>query len=66
MLPIGCIVFILFCTSRYGWGMKAFLSEANEGRGVKLSGKLGWYLKFVLPVFVAVLVVMGYFDVFGK
>ena len=66
MLPIGCIVFILFCTSRYGWGMKNFLAEANEGRGVKLSGKLGWYLKFVLPVFVAVLVVMGYFDVFGK
>ncbi|MCR4782318.1 MAG: sodium-dependent transporter [Lachnospiraceae bacterium] len=65
MLPIGCIVFIIFCTTRYGWGLKNFLEEANTGEGMKMSKKLGWYLKFVLPILVAILIIMGYLDVFG-
>ena len=65
MLPIGCIVFIIFCTTRYGWGLKNFLEEANTGEGMKMSKKLGWYLKFVLPILVAILIIMGYIDVFG-
>lgn len=66
MLPLGCIVFIIFCTTRFGWGMKNYLAEVNEGSGIKMSKYLGWYLKFVLPLLVFVLVVLGYIDVFGK
>ncbi|MEW3478126.1 sodium-dependent transporter, partial [[Clostridium] symbiosum] len=35
LLPLGSLVYLLFCTSRYGWGFKNFLGEANEGKGIK-------------------------------
>ena len=35
LLPVGSIVYILFCTSRYGWGWKNFISETNAGNGLK-------------------------------
>ena len=35
LLPLGSLVYLLFCTSRYGWGFKNFLAEADEGKGIK-------------------------------
>ena len=35
LLPLGSLVYLAFCTSRYGWGFKKFLAEADEGRGIK-------------------------------
>ena len=37
LLPLGSMVYLLFCTSRYGWGWKNFLAEADTGKGVKFT-----------------------------
>lgn len=58
-LPVGSFVIILFCTWKYGWGFENYLIEVNEGSGIRISGKLKWYFKYVLPVIVGFLVVYG-------
>lgn len=58
-LPVGSFVIILFCTWKYGWGFENYLNEVNEGSGIRISGKLKWYFKYVLPVIVGFLVVYG-------
>ena len=59
LLPGGSIVFILFCVRRSGWGIEKFLAECNRGRGVRLSPKLAPYLKYVLPVLIAIILIAG-------
>ena len=61
LLPMGSLTFIVFCTSRYGWGWKNFVKEANEGRGLKVAGWMRGYMTFVLPVLVLVLLIIGIF-----
>ena len=36
LLPLGSLIYLLFCTSRYGWGWKNFLKEADTGEGLKI------------------------------
>ena len=64
LLPIGSLVVILFCTSRYGWGWGNFLKEANEGKGLKMAKGLRWYCAYVLPLIVAVILVAGLISFF--
>ncbi len=59
MLPIGAIIFILFCTTRYGWGWKNFTDEANAGKGLKIKNWMRFYISYILPVIVVVLLVVG-------
>ena len=57
ILPIGSLIYVLFCTNRYGWGWNKFLAEVNTGDGLKLPRWLRPYMAYVLPaVIVAVLV----------
>jgi NSS family neurotransmitter:Na+ symporter len=64
LLPGGSLIFILFCTSRYGWGWEKFLAEANEGKGLKTAKWLRPYVTYVLPVIVAVILVYGVWSFF--
>ena len=32
MLPLGSLIFVLFCTRRYGWGWKAFKKKLMQAR----------------------------------
>lgn len=59
LLPLGSLVFLLFCTTRYGWGWKNFLEEANTGKGPKMPNWLRGYLTYVLPVLVLIIFVIG-------
>ncbi len=61
LLPIGSLVYLLFCVSRWGWGYDRFLAEANKGEGLKLpaSRALKIYLQFVLPVLIVIILVQG-------
>lgn len=59
LLPLGSLIFILFCTSRYGWGWKDFTKEANTGKGLKVQRWMRGYMCYVLPVLVAVILVLG-------
>ena len=64
LLPIGSLVFVLFCTSRYGWSWKNFVAEANEGKGLKVTNWMRKYMTFVLPVIIIVLFVVGIYNFF--
>lgn len=54
LLPLGSLAYVLFCTSRYGWGWDKYFGEVNEGRGLKLAKWLRPYLAYVLPVILIV------------
>ncbi len=64
LLPLGSLVFCLFCCSRYGWGWKNFREEANAGSGMKLADGLRFYLTWVLPIVLVVIFVQGYIQKF--
>ena len=60
LLPIGSLVYLLFCTSRYGWGWDNFIEEVNTGkRGAGLPKWIKPYMKYVLPLIVIVVFVMS-------
>ena len=59
MLPLGSALFVLFCTTRYGWGWDSFLKEANEGTGLKVAKWMRPYMTYILPVIVLVIFVVG-------
>ena len=59
ILPIGSLIILLFCITKYGWGAEKFLEEVNTGEGKKMSRKLIWYFKFVLPVLILMIVIIG-------
>ena len=59
LLPFGSLLYLLFCTRRAGWGFDNYLAEANTGKGLKMPRALRFYLTWVLPVLVAVLLAMG-------
>ena len=61
LLPFGSLIYVLFCTSRYGWGWKNFEGEVNSGRGVKLPRWLRPYMTWVLPVIIAIIIVISIF-----
>ena len=65
ILPLGSLVYVLFCTSnKYGWGWNSFLKEANEGKGIKFPKWLYIYAKYIMPIFVLILLVQGYISKF--
>jgi len=61
LLPIGCLVYLLFCTSRYGWGWKSFFDEVNTGKGLKLPRFLRIYMSYILPLIIAAVLFMPLF-----
>lgn len=64
LLPLGSLVYLLFCVTRYGWGWKNFVAEADTGNGLKFPKWAKPYLTFVLPLIVLIIFVMGYYDKF--
>ncbi len=59
LLPIGSLVYLLFCVTRWGWGFDNYLAEANAGEGPKLPRWLKPYFQFILPVLIVVILVCG-------
>ena len=59
VLPIGSIIYLLFCVSRWGWGFDHYLEEANTGAGPKLPRWLRPYFRYVLPVLIVIILVQG-------
>lgn len=59
MLPLGSLVYLLFCVSRYGWGFDRYLKEANTGKGWKVPGWLKGYFRFILPVIILIIFMDG-------
>ncbi len=59
LLPLGSLVFLLFCVSKWGWGFDHYLEEANIGEGIKISPVWKNYFRFVLPILILVILVQG-------
>ena len=66
LLPLGGLVYILFCVKENGWGFDSFLAEVNAGTGLKLSARLRPYLKYVLPFVILCVYIGGYYDTLAK
>ena len=65
LLPLGSLLYLLFCVSRRGWGWHSFLEEANMGRGLRFPSKIRWYVTWVLPLVILFIFVMGYWNKFA-
>ena len=59
ILPIGAFIFVLFCTTRYGWGWDNFVKEADEGNGLKIQKWMRPYMTYVLPLIVILVFILG-------
>ena len=59
LLPIGALVFLLFCVTKWGWGFDKYIEEANTGKGMKLPTWLKYYFRFILPVLIVIIFVAG-------
>ena len=58
-LPLGSLIYLLFCTSRYGWGWKNFMAEANSGKGIKMLNGLRFYMTYILPIIIVIIFILG-------
>ena len=63
-LPIGSLIYLLFCVSRYGWGWKNFIEEANTGKGFKMPEWLRFYMAYILPLIILLIFLLGMKDKF--
>ena len=64
MLPVGSLMFALFCVTRYGWGWKNFVAEANTGKGYKVRNWMRLYMTYVVPVIITFIFVYGLYSFF--
>ena len=59
LLPLGSLVYLLFCVSRWGWGFDNYIKEANDGQGLRMPRVLKPYFQFILPILILVILVQG-------
>ena len=59
LLPLGSLIYLLFCVTRYGWGFDNYLEEVNTGRGLKMASAFKAYFQFVLPVLILIILIQG-------
>ncbi len=59
LLPLGSLVYLLFCVTRWGWGFDRYRAEANEGKGPKIAPWMKWVFRIVLPVMILAIFVIG-------
>ena len=59
LLPLGSLIYLLFCVTKWGWGFDSYLDEANTGSGIKMPRAFKNYFRFVLPVLILVIFVRG-------
>lgn len=63
-LPLGSLVYLLFCVSKRGWGWKNYTAEANTGKGLKIRNWMRFYLTYILPLVVLFIFLFGLYDKF--
>ena len=65
ILPLGGLFLVMFVTSKRGWGWKNFLAEADTGEGLRFPAWSYRYMKYVLPVGIVIIFVLGYAPIVG-
>ena len=67
ILPLGSVVYVIFCSWKMGWGWDKFIAEANTGdNGIRFPNAIRLYIKYILPLIILFVFVMGYISIFGK
>ncbi len=59
LLPLGSLIYLLFCVTRWGWGFKNYQAEANAGKGMKVAGWMRWVFMIVLPIMILAIFIIG-------
>ena len=65
LLPLGALIYVLFCCTKVGWGWDKFLAEANEGAGAAFPAWLKYYCMIAMPIIILFVFVFGYIGIFG-
>ncbi|MBQ8590399.1 MAG: sodium-dependent transporter [Firmicutes bacterium] len=64
LLPLGSVIYLLFCVSKKGWGWDHFIAEADAGKGLKFPSWARPYVTWILPLIILVIFVIGYMQKF--
>ena len=64
LLPLGSLVYLLFCTRNKGWGWDNYIAEANTGKGLKLRSSMRFYITYILPLIILFIFGFGIYDKF--
>ena len=64
ILPLGSLIYLLFCVSKNGWGWEKFTQEANTGRGLRISNVFRFYMTYILPCIILLIFLLGMKDKF--
>ncbi|MGM9947554.1 sodium-dependent transporter [Floccifex sp.] len=64
LLPLGSLIYVLFCTSKKGWGFDNFLKEANSGQGISFPKTLRFYVSYFIPIIILFIFIQGYINYF--
>ena len=59
LLPIGALIFSIFCCYNIGWGWDKFIEEANAGKGLKVQEWMKPIFKYFVPICVLALYIYG-------
>ncbi len=59
LLPVGSLIFVLFCVTRYGWGWNNFVAEANEGKGLKVAKWMRPIVTILIPIIILTILIVG-------
>lgn len=59
LLPLGSLIYLLFCVSKWGWGFDKYMEEVNTGNGIKMSRHFKFYFQFILPILILVILIQG-------
>ena len=59
LLPIGSLIYLLFCVTRFGWGFDNYMKECNEGEGLHFGKALKPYFQYILPVLIIIIIIQG-------
>ena len=59
LLPVGSLIYLLFCVSKWGWGFDKYMEEVNTGKGMKMSRHFKFYFQFILPILILVILIQG-------
>ena len=59
LLPVGALIFLIFCSYKFGWGFDNYRAEANTGKGIKIGKGMVYYFKFILPILILFILISG-------
>ncbi len=59
LLPVGALIYLFFCVTKFGWGFDKYIEEVNTGSGIKMSKKIKPYFQFVLPILIIIIFISG-------